>query len=83
MQELNEESQGRTEEKLKNDQEYEKWKEGKAKKLDKLEDEVKKISAENNKLWDEYNASKDAYWKQKQYIDFIEWQTKVKNHKIY
>jgi len=33
-------------------------------------------------LWDEYNNKLDGYFKQKQYIDFLEWQLRAKNRKI-
>lgn len=49
--------------------------------LDKLEAEIQKIKDENKKLWDDYHQKQDDYWKQKQLIDFIEWQTRVKAKK--
>ncbi len=35
-----------------------------------------------DKIWDEYGNKREAYWKQKHYLDFIKWQTKVKERKI-
>lgn len=70
------------EEKKRHDNEYEAWKENKKKRLDKHEEEIVKIREENNKIWDEYHKKADEHWKQKHYIDFIEWQTRVKNRKI-
>lgn len=72
----------RDEEKDRHDKEYENWKEGKQKRLDKLEAEITAIKEVNNKIWDEFHGKQDAYWEQKQLIDFIEWQNRTKNRKI-
>lgn len=50
--------------------------------MDVLEDKIKKIKEDNDKLWEEFNQDKEAYWKQKHYIDWVEWQMKVKARKI-
>lgn len=50
--------------------------------MDKLEADIQKVKDENKKLWDDYHQKQDDYWKQKQLIDFIEWQTRVKAKKI-
>ena len=50
--------------------------------MDKLESDIVKIREENDKLWDQFHAKQDEYWKQKQLIDFIEWQQRVKQRKI-
>lgn len=49
--------------------------------LDKLEADIHKIKEDNKKIWEEYHQKQDDFWKQKQYIDFIEWQTRVKEKK--
>ncbi len=50
--------------------------------MDKLEAEIQKIREDNKKIWEDYHQKQDEYWKQKQYIDFIEWQTRVKDRKV-
>jgi len=50
--------------------------------LDKLESEIVKIREENDKLWDQFHVKQDEYWKQKQLVDFLEWQQRVKQRKI-
>jgi hypothetical protein len=47
-----------------------------------LEAEITKLKEENNKIWDDFQKKQDDYWKQKQLIDFIEWQDRVKKRKI-
>jgi hypothetical protein len=49
--------------------------------LDKLEADIHKIKEDNKKIWEEYHQKQDDFWKQKQYIDFIEWQIRVKEKK--
>ena len=51
--------------------------------MDKLEGEITKIKEENSKLWDQFHSKQDDYWKQKQLIDFLEWQNRIKKHKVY
>ena len=82
MKELTAEKHEKNEEKQRHDKEYEAWKENKKVRLDKLEADIVKLREDNNKIWDEYHKSQDNFWKQKQLIDFIEWQTRVKNRKI-
>jgi hypothetical protein len=50
--------------------------------LDKLEEEISRIRADSNKIWDDYNQKQDEFWKQKQLVDFIEWQNRVKAKKV-
>jgi hypothetical protein len=50
--------------------------------LEKLEADIHKIKEDNKKIWEEYHQKQDDFWKQKQYIDFIEWQTRVKERKV-
>lgn len=76
------EKSSREEEKEKHNQEYQAWKENKKKRLDKLESEIVKIREENDKLWDQFHVKQDEYWKQKQLVDFLEWQQRVKQRKI-
>ena len=47
-----------------------------------MEAEITKLKEENNKIWDDFQKKQDDYWKQKQLIDFIEWQDRVKKRKI-
>jgi hypothetical protein len=47
-----------------------------------LEEEITRIRADRDKIWDDYNQKQEDYWKQKQLIDFIEWQGRIKNKKI-
>lgn len=47
-----------------------------------LKKKIKKLNEQNDKLWDDFNKTKEAYWKQKHYVDWIEWQMKVKTRKI-
>ena len=82
MQQITAEKNEKTEEKERHDKEYELWKEQKGVRLDKLEADIQKVKEENKKLWDDYHQKQDDYWKQKQLIDFIEWQTRVKAKKM-
>lgn len=47
-----------------------------------MEAQIQKIKEDNEKIWEDFHKKQDDYWKQKQYIDFIEWQNKVKNRKV-
>lgn len=42
-------------EKERNSKEWEKWKEAKKKRLDDIEEKIKKINEENDKLWEQFN----------------------------
>lgn len=72
----------KTEEKGRHDVEYENWKEEKSTRLDKLEEEINKVREQNNKLWDDYHKKQDDHWKQKHFVDWIEWQIRVKSRKV-
>jgi hypothetical protein len=47
-----------------------------------LEADITKVREENKKIWDDYHQKQDDFWKQKQLIDFIEWQNRVKAKKV-
>lgn len=47
-----------------------------------MEEEIGRLRADSNKIWDDYNQKQDEFWKQKQLVDFIEWQNRVKAKKI-
>jgi hypothetical protein len=47
-----------------------------------LEADIVKIREDNKKIWEEYHKKQDDFWKQKQLIDFLEWQGRVKARKV-
>lgn len=70
------------EQKEKNSSEWEKWKDAKKKRIDAIDEKIKGLKTENDQIWEDFNKQKEEYWKQKHYVDWIEWQMKVKARKV-
>ena len=80
--EIKNDAEQKTENREKNNKEYEQWKESKSKRLDDAEAKIKEIDSEIKKIWEEFHTKSDAYWDQKHKLDFLEWQHRVQKRKI-
>lgn len=65
-----------------NQSEWELWKEQKKEQLNKLEEKIVAAGKSIDAIWDDYFAKKEAYWKQKRYVEYLEWQMRTKNKKL-
>lgn len=68
---IKQDNKERTDLKTKNNQEWEKWKQGKRQRLAQADKKIDDLKLSIDKIWADYNESKEAYWKQKNLIDFI------------